>query len=352
MIQSRYRRVGLAAVAIFFGLVGSAATAGAAGPPPRDDDPGRSADAPGQVKKADEPAPATDPAADTGGDDGDGSGAAATENTDTGGGGDAGDTLGAAAAPASAAGSSSTSASGSGFTGGGQVCDGDPSGRSSTGNGANTNGPGNDYAHNCGADSANGNGGGKATGRPCAGCVGNADDKNPPGQFKNGNDKNHGYECDVKGKPNGGNNGVGKGNPAHTPCKPTTDCTTNCNPCTTNCNPCTTDCNPCTTNCNPCTTNCNPCTTNCTTTTANCTSNCTSTEVLSASSGRPTEVLGVQVTRGAGLAFTGAATTPLTATAIALVCMGAALAFIARRREEELVQCAARIAGHFWVSPA
>jgi hypothetical protein len=46
-------------------------------------------------------------------------------------------------------------------------------------------------------------------GKPCNGCVGNADDKAPPGQSPG--DKNHGYECDL-------NHGVGLGNPAHTGC--------------------------------------------------------------------------------------------------------------------------------------
>lgn len=44
-------------------------------------------------------------------------------------------------------------------------------------------------------------------GKPANGSVGNADDKNPGGQSKD--DDNNGYECD-------NNNGVGKGNPAHT----------------------------------------------------------------------------------------------------------------------------------------
>jgi hypothetical protein len=66
-----------------------------------------------------------------------------------------------------------------------------------------------------GSPSLNGNGGGKSTGKPCAGCVGKADNKNPPGQAPNGSDRNNGYECD-------GNHGIGKGNPAHTACKPTT----------------------------------------------------------------------------------------------------------------------------------
>ena len=68
-----------------------------------------------------------------------------------------------------------------------------------------------------GTPSANGNGG-NGTGRPCAGCVGNADNKNPPGQFKDGDDPNNGYECD-------GNSGIARGNPAHSTCKPTTTTT-------------------------------------------------------------------------------------------------------------------------------
>jgi len=77
-----------------------------------------------------------------------------------------------------------------------------------TGNGANTSG---DYDSTCdGRASLNGNAGDE-TGRPCQGCVGNADNKNPKGQFPNGSDSNNGYECD-------GNNGIAKGNPAHTDC--------------------------------------------------------------------------------------------------------------------------------------
>jgi len=58
----------------------------------------------------------------------------------------------------------------------------------------------------------NGNGGGKAVGKPCAGCVGKADNKNPKGQMPNGSDHNAGYECDT-------NHGVGRTNPAHTGCQ-------------------------------------------------------------------------------------------------------------------------------------
>jgi hypothetical protein len=80
---------------------------------------------------------------------------------------------------------------------------------SDTGNGANTSGA---YDSSCdGSASNNGNGGGNANGKPCAGCVGNADDKNPPGQAPDGSDGNNGYECD-------GNSGIGQTNPAHSDC--------------------------------------------------------------------------------------------------------------------------------------
>jgi hypothetical protein len=62
-----------------------------------------------------------------------------------------------------------------------------------------------------GDPSLNGNGNGKSVGKPCAGCVGKADNKNPPGQQPGGSDHNAGYECDR-------NNGIGKSNPAHTLC--------------------------------------------------------------------------------------------------------------------------------------
>ncbi len=74
---------------------------------------------------------------------------------------------------------------------------------------------GNPYASTCdGRPSMNGNGKGKGKGKPCQGCVGNADNKNPPGQAPNGSDPNNGYECD-------GNKGVGQGNPAHSSCSST-----------------------------------------------------------------------------------------------------------------------------------
>ena len=64
-----------------------------------------------------------------------------------------------------------------------------------------------------GSASGNGNGNGQAVGKPCAGCVGKADNKNPKGQNPNGSDHNAGYECDR-------NHGIGRTNPAHTGCKP------------------------------------------------------------------------------------------------------------------------------------
>jgi hypothetical protein len=77
-------------------------------------------------------------------------------------------------------------------------------------------GPGGPYDSTCdGSPSGNGNGGGNAGGKPCAGCVGSADDKNPPGQLPGPQDNNNGYECD-------GNSGIAKGNPAHSGCAATT----------------------------------------------------------------------------------------------------------------------------------
>ena len=78
--------------------------------------------------------------------------------------------------------------------------------------GANGKCPGGPYCSTRdGSPSMNGNGGGKATGKPCAGCVGKADNKNPHGQYPNGSDHNAGYECDR-------NHGIGRTNPAHTGC--------------------------------------------------------------------------------------------------------------------------------------
>jgi hypothetical protein len=98
---------------------------------------------------------------------------------------------------------------------------GDPSQPQPTSNadqnsgGANGQCPGGTYCSTRdGSPSENGNGNGNASGKPCAGCVGKADNKNPPGQEKQdpaGTFPNNGYECDT-------NNGIGKTNPAHTGC--------------------------------------------------------------------------------------------------------------------------------------
>ena len=80
-------------------------------------------------------------------------------------------------------------------------------------NGTGANQPGPYDSTRDGSPSLNGKGDGKATGKPCAGCVGKADNKNPKGQMPDGSDHNAGYECDR-------NEGIGKTNPAHTGCKP------------------------------------------------------------------------------------------------------------------------------------
>jgi len=104
-----------------------------------------------------------------------------------------------------------------------------------------------------GSASGNGNGNGKATGKPCAGCVGKADNKNPPGQETSdpmGTFPNNGYECDR-------NHGIGRTNPAHTGCTPTT--TPECDESTESCGP--TECDEATENCGP--TECDEATENC-----------------------------------------------------------------------------------------
>ena len=81
-----------------------------------------------------------------------------------------------------------------------------------TGNGANVHGSYDSTRD--GSASGNGNGVGEALGKPCAGCVGKADNKNPAGQAPDGTDHNAGYECDR-------NHGIGRSNPAHTGCTTT-----------------------------------------------------------------------------------------------------------------------------------
>jgi hypothetical protein len=84
-----------------------------------------------------------------------------------------------------------------------------PSTADFSGNGANTHGAYDSTRD--GSPSLNGNGDGSAWGKPCAGCVGKADNKNPKGQRPDGSDHNAGYECDT-------NAGIGRSNPAHTGC--------------------------------------------------------------------------------------------------------------------------------------
>jgi hypothetical protein len=80
----------------------------------------------------------------------------------------------------------------------------------SNGGGANQS-PGPYDVNGCGLPTGNGRSDSNNSSMPCAGCVGNADAKNPPGQYPNGGDPNAGYECDR-------NQGVGQTNPAHTGC--------------------------------------------------------------------------------------------------------------------------------------
>jgi hypothetical protein len=88
--------------------------------------------------------------------------------------------------------------------------------------GANGQCPGGPYCSTRdGSPSGNGNGTGKSVGKPCAGCVGKADNKNPKGQMPNGSDHNAGYECDR-------NHGIGRSNPAHTGCKSAPTTVTTC----------------------------------------------------------------------------------------------------------------------------
>src|SRR4051812_16134949 len=89
------------------------------------------------------------------------------------------------------------------------------SGADQNSGGANGQCPGGPYCSTRdGSASGNGNGGGQAVGKPCAGCVGKADNKNPKGQMPNGSDHNAGYECDR-------NHGIARTNPAHTGCTST-----------------------------------------------------------------------------------------------------------------------------------
>src|SRR3954453_22071770 len=184
-VQVRYRSMALAALAIFLLAVAAFPQSAFAGTTNLDK--GKSESAPGQAKDA--------PGEDTS------SAASSTDSQPSAG------TPTAADNPEGYSNHDQTNGPG------GQVCDGDPN---------NAPGAGGNYENTCPAGpSQNGAGDGQANGKPCAGCVGNADDKNPKGQATSGpSDHNNGYECDQKGRSaNEGNNGVGFGNPAHTGCQ-------------------------------------------------------------------------------------------------------------------------------------
>ena len=213
--------------------------------------------------------------------------------------------------------------------------------------GANGKCPGGPYCSTRdGSPSGNGNGNGQAKGKPCAGCVGKADNKNPHGQYPNGSDHNAGYECDR-------NHGIGRTNPAHTGCTSGsgggTDCTA-----TPTAPECTnggggTDCttNPDMEGCS----NGGPeCTTlpdlpECTNGGPECTAtnpNGTCTSVLGEKNTRTptgtpptTNVLGENVTRTptAALPFTGANIALMTGIAVMTMFVGGGLAIAARKRK-------------------
>jgi hypothetical protein len=215
---------------------------------------------------------------------------------------------GKAAGHSKAVGAAAHAAPASGSVGGGQSS-GDttspqpPSKADFSGHGANVQGTYDSTRD--GSPSGNGNGNGNAVGKPCAGCVGKADNKNPPGQMPNGSDPNAGYECDR-------NHGIGRTNPAHTGCTPPPPCTENCTP-------------PCTENCTP------PCTSDCGGTTSRAT---TSHEVAAVTTGVP-----ANATPPSGLANTGAINAGLFAgIAGLLVVLGVAAltlsGWLTRRRTE------------------
>jgi len=92
------------------------------------------------------------------------------------------------------------------------------SGNKAAGCNQNKEKPDHHYDADCDG-SASENGGGNENGgggKPCAGCVGKADNKHPPGQEPNEDDHNKGYECDDN---KGAGAQRGTGNPAHTGCR-------------------------------------------------------------------------------------------------------------------------------------
>lgn len=168
--------------------------------------------------------------------------------------------------------------------------------------------------HGVGLPSGNGQGNTPV----CAGCVGSADGKNPPGQAVDGSDHNNGYECD-------GNQGVGKTNPAHSGCATATTAP----PTTTTAPPTTTTTAP------PTTTTTAPSTTTTaavTTTTTAAPTTTTTTAVAGTTTTAADEVLGVQFQRGGSFAATGARNLlPLTGLGFLLTAAGLLLLAVRRR---------------------
>jgi hypothetical protein len=181
--------------------------------------------------------------------------------------------------------------------------------------GGSANGPG-DYDDGVPGDPS-GNGNSDNGNRPCAGCVGNAHEKNPPGQYKDGNDHNNGYECD-------GNGGIAKTNPAHTGCPQMTTTTTAPSTTTTTAPSTTTTTAPSTTT-----------TTALSTTTTVPESTTTTAPDGSTTTTGPTEVLGVQFDQPGTLAGALASTgvfilRPLVAAGLLLMVAGALLMVLRR----------------------
>ncbi len=184
--------------------------------------------------------------------------------------------------------------------------------------GANGQCPGGPYCSTRdGSPSLNGNGNGKAEGKPCAGCVGKADNKNPKGQMPNGSDSNAGYECDR-------NHGIGRSNPAHTGCTlaplPPVGCVA------TSESPCTTPPGGCVA------TSESPCTTppgGCVTTGASVACGHTTFGVLGVSATRQLPA-GAPRTSAAALATTGSNISWLLETGLLLVGLGSVALFVTR----------------------
>jgi hypothetical protein len=312
-----FKRLGAAVLAatvmVAFGVVAGTALAN------EKSDHGNSADAPGQVKKGD--------------------GVSSSEASS--------DASGSGSSSSSSAASSSSSSSSNGNPNAG--CNQTP--YPSEGNGANHSGP---YDDTCvPAPSGNGNGGGNATGKPCAGCVGNADEKNPKGQYPGGGgshyagDHNNGYECD-------GNHGIARTNPAHTGCAtppPNNNCVpteanNHCQPPNNNCVPTEANnhCQPPNNNCVPTEANnhCQPPNNNCESAASEviCTQVLGETFTVTKTNPKPTAVLGEKLVRVAGetLPRTGLDVQDSIMLALMLMTVGALMVALDHKRSKAAVR--------------